>query len=88
MEENVRIERMVLDVLKPREISIVELGKALGGLNGVEEVSILVTEVDVKTETIKITISGNSLCFEEINNELVNNGCAVRSVDELLVKKG
>ena len=88
MGEGVRIEKMVLDVLKPREISIVELGKALGNLNGVREVSILVTEVDVKTETIKMTIFGNALCFEEIYNELVNNGCAVRSVDELVVKKG
>lgn len=88
MVGGVRIEKIVLDVLKPRDISIVELGKAVGKLNGVKEVSILVTEVDVKTETIKMTILGNALCFEEINNELINNGCAVRSIDELIVRKG
>lgn len=89
MEErgNVRLERMVLDVLKPRDVSIVELGKSLGLLDGVSEVSIVVTEVDVKTETIKITMMGEKLCYEDINEELINNGCAIRSVDELLVKK-
>lgn len=89
MEErrNVRLEKVVLDVLKPRDVSIVELGKSLGLLDGVTEVSIVVTEVDVKTETIKITMMGEELHYEDISEELVNNGCAIRSVDELLVKK-
>ena len=80
----VRLEKVVLDVLKPRDVSIVELGKSLGVLDGVREVSIIVTEVDVKTETIKIVITGEKLCYEDINEELNNNGCAIRSVDELV----
>jgi len=83
----VRLEKVVLDVLKPRDVSIVELGKSLGVLDGVREVSIIVTEVDVKTETIKIVITGEKLCYEDINEELNNNGCAIRSVDELVVRK-
>jgi len=53
---SVSITRLLVDALKPRETSILDLSQALCSVEGVEEVEAVVSEVDVKTETIKITI--------------------------------
>ncbi|RLE63907.1 MAG: hypothetical protein DRJ49_00320 [Thermoprotei archaeon] len=81
-----RVVRLVIDALKPREFSIVELARMLCSLEGVEEVNISVREVDVKTETIRITVEGRELDIESINALLNDGGIAVRSIDEVSAK--
>ncbi len=46
------IKRLLLDVLKPRESSIIELSKVICSINGIDEVEVIVSEVDSKTETL------------------------------------
>ncbi len=84
---NVSIRRLVLDVLKPREVTIVDISKALCDVNGVEEVNVVVTEVDVKTETIRLTIKGSNICYDDMAKVLTNYSCAIRSIDEIDVYK-
>lgn len=84
--EEIQIVRLVIDALKPREFSIVELARMLCSLEGVERVNISVREVDVKTETIKITVEGSELDVESINELLNDGGIAVRSIDEVSAK--
>lgn len=79
----VGIKRVVIDGLKPREVTIVNLSKALCNVGGVEEVSIVVTEVDTKTETIKLTITGSNIDYESIVKTMNENGTVVRSIDEV-----
>lgn len=86
MTEDIRVVRLVIDALKPREFSIVELARMLCSLEGVEEVNISVREVDVKTETIRITVEGRELDIESINALLNDGGIAVRSIDEVSAK--
>jgi hypothetical protein len=83
----VHIKRMVIDSLKPRETTILDLSKAICGVDGVDEVDITVTEVDVKTETIKLTIKGKDVDYDDITNIMQQNSAVIRSVDEINVGK-
>ncbi|RLG92311.1 MAG: hypothetical protein DRO36_01890 [Candidatus Hecatellales archaeon] len=83
----VSIRRLVLDSLKPREISIIELSRVLCQVTGVEEVDITVTEVDAKTETIKLIIRGSNINYENLSKVMGEYGVAIRSIDEINVSK-
>lgn len=83
----VHIKRMVIDSLKPRETTILDLSTALCEVEGVDEVDIMVTEVDVKTETIKLTIKGKNIDYDGITKIMQENSAVIRSVDEINVGK-
>jgi len=82
--KNVRIRRLVLDVLKPHQPRIDVLAIELGKLKGVESVNILRTETDSSTEGITVTIVGNDLIFQEIQETLRDYGSSIHSVDEVV----
>ncbi len=84
---NVFIKRLLLDALKPRETSIVELAKALGSVGGVEDVDIVVSEVDSKTETIKLTVKGPHIDYSAVTKMMEKYGVSIRGVDEISVGK-
>ncbi|MGB9758501.1 MAG: DUF211 domain-containing protein [Thermoproteota archaeon] len=83
----VGLKRIVIDGLKPREITIVSLSKTLCSVSGVEEVSIVVTEVDTKTETVKLTITGSNIDYDSIVKAMSENSTIVRSIDEVTAAK-
>ncbi|MGQ9469254.1 MAG: DUF211 domain-containing protein [Nitrososphaerales archaeon] len=83
----VHIKRLVIDSLKPRETTILDLSKALCEVKGVDEVDITVTEVDVKTETIKLTVRGSNIAYEELTKIMSEHGATIRSLDEINVSK-
>jgi len=82
------IKRLLLDVLKPREISTVEISKKICEIDGISSVTVVVTEVDARTETLKVTIRGDDVCYERVASALQEGGCVVRSVDEVEVGAG
>ena len=84
---SVNIKRMLVDALKPRETSIMDLSRALCAVNGVEEVDAIVSEVDVKTETIKITIKGPNINYSDLTKVMDEYGVAVKGVDEVRIVK-
>ena len=84
---DVRIKSLVVDVLKPREISIVDLSKAICNTNGAENVSIDVKEVDANTETVSIRIHGYGIDYTSIVSTIDEYGCAIRSIDGIEVFK-
>ncbi|WP_406657993.1 DUF211 domain-containing protein [Methanolobus sp. ZRKC2] len=77
------IRRLVLDVLKPHHPSIVEFSKILSVIDGVYGVNLSLYEVDQQTETVKITIEGENLDYEEIKNSIENLGAVIHSIDEI-----
>ncbi|MCK5613315.1 DUF211 domain-containing protein [Candidatus Pacearchaeota archaeon] len=83
----VNIRRLVVDSLKPRESSILDLSRTLCEVVGVEEVDINVTEVDAKTETVKVIIRGTNVDYDGIRKSLEEHGSSVRSIDEINVRK-
>lgn len=79
------LKKIVLDVLKPiREPTLVTLAKNLSRVSGVKEVSIVVSEMDVETVTLVITINGSNIDYEEVESTLRELGVALHSVDEVV----
>jgi hypothetical protein len=60
------IKRLVLDVLKPHQPSILELAKSIAALKHVTGVNLSLYEVDTQTENIKITVEGVNIDFDEV----------------------
>lgn len=87
MGMSVVIRRLLVDALKPREISIVDLSKALCEVDGVEKVDAVITEVDAETETVKLSIIGPNIEYEKLMDVMGDYGLAVRSIDEVSVSR-
>jgi hypothetical protein len=77
------IKRLVLDVLKPHKPSILELAQQLSKLHHVTGVNLSIQEVDTETETIKITVEGNNIDFDELKDVIEDMGAAIHSIDEV-----
>jgi hypothetical protein len=77
------LRRLVLDVLKPLDPSIVELVQLLADLEGVDGANISIYEIDRRVENAKITIEGHDLRYEAIVSVIEENGGAIHSIDEV-----
>jgi len=78
------IRRLVLDVDKAvSRPSILEIAAAIDSTPGVEATNIQVTEIDIETVGMNITIQGISLNYEAIARAIENVGAVVHSIDEL-----
>jgi hypothetical protein len=77
------IKRLVLDVLKPHKPSILELARSISKLTHVTGVNLSIQEVDTETETIKITVEGNDVDFEELESVIEDMGAVIHSIDEV-----
>jgi len=75
------IKRIILDVLKPHEPSIIELAQRLSSLEGISGVNISLEEVDAETDSIKITIEGNNISYDLVKKEIDNCGASIHSID-------
>ena len=81
------IRRLVLDVLKPHNPSVVELSEALSHLKGVEGVNVIIYEIDQQVENAKVIIAGSSIDFENIKKRIEELGATIHSVDEVAAGK-
>ncbi|UCC27882.1 MAG: DUF211 domain-containing protein [Candidatus Bathyarchaeota archaeon] len=81
------IKRLVLDVLKPHNPSVVELSEALSHLEGIDGVNVIIYEIDQQVENVKIIIAGTSIDFERIKKRLREMGATIHSVDEVAAGK-
>ncbi len=81
------LRRIVLDVLKPLEPNIVDLVRKISTLSGVEGVNITIYEIDHHVENAKITVEGNQLSYEDLNDLIQENGGAIHSIDEVAAGK-
>lgn len=77
------LRRLVLDVLKPHNPSVITLSEALSKLEGVEGVNIIIYEIDQQVENAKVIIGGNGIDFESVKKTLEDMGAAIHSVDEV-----
>lgn len=82
-----KLRRVVLDVLKPHDPSIIELSQRLAELEGIDGVNISIYEVDRKVENAKLTIEGSSLQYEPILRIIEDAGGTVHSIDEAVAGK-
>ncbi|MEM2906291.1 MAG: DUF211 domain-containing protein [Candidatus Bathyarchaeia archaeon] len=84
---SVYIKRLLIDALKPRETPIIDLSQTICSVEGIEECDVTVTEVDARTETVKLTIRGPNIDFDRVTKVLEENGMAIRGVDEVSVAR-
>lgn len=82
-----KIRRIILDVLKPHDPSIIEVSQRLASLPGVDGVNINIYEVDRKVENAKITVMGADLDWEAILQVIEDTGGTVHSIDEAVAGK-
>lgn len=81
-----RVVKVVLDVLKPRELSLPQLAASICEHSGASQVIADIVEVDVKTETVKLTVEGEKLDLDLLHQVLEEYGCALRSMDSITVR--
>ncbi|MHA2391224.1 MAG: DUF211 domain-containing protein [Promethearchaeota archaeon] len=76
-----------LDVLKPHSPSIDYVAGALMGIEGITSVSIKLDELDQKTASLHIVVSGQDVSLEDITEKLDSLNCAVHSIDSVYYEK-
>ncbi|MEM2096380.1 MAG: DUF211 domain-containing protein [Candidatus Caldarchaeum sp.] len=77
------LSRLVLDVLKPHKPDMVNFAQALTSLKGVSKVEVSIIEVDADTETVKLTVEGHSISYDDVANAVKQLGAAVHSIDQV-----
>jgi len=82
-----KVRRLVLDVLKPLEPTIIDLAQRLSELPGVEAVNISIYEIDRRVENAKITIEGADILYDRVADIIQQNGGSVHSIDEVVAGK-
>jgi len=83
----IQIRMILIEALKPRETPLVNLAEAICSVTGVEDCDIVVTDVDVSTETIKLTVKGSNIEYEGVTKVMNDSGISVKGVDEISVSK-
>lgn len=80
------VTRIVLDVLKPHQPNALEFTSQLADLGEDYQVNLIVQEVDDKTQSIILSITGEGLDFDAISRQIEVMGGSVHSIDEVDVK--
>jgi len=80
------VTSLVLDVLKAHEPNALDFASQLADLGENYQVNLVVQEVDDKTHSIILKISGENLDFNAISQKIESMGGSVHSIDEVDVK--
>ena len=82
-----KIKNLVLDVLKPHSPPMPDFASFLTELDGIERVDITLVEMDEKTESLKVELSGISINYEALKEHVGKQGAVIHSVDQVTVEK-
>jgi hypothetical protein len=75
------LRRVVLDVLKPHEPSLVEYARRAAALDGVEGATARLVETDREVQTLLLAVEGPDVPFDRLEAVVTDLGGAVHSVD-------
>lgn len=78
----IQLKRLLLDILKPHQPDVLEFSRLLAE-QGRLRVSLLVLEMDDKTETLQVEIIGEDIDFERIKKAITDFGASLHSIDEV-----
>ena len=78
---------VVIDVLKPHKPDIVEFGKMICYDPSVDNANITVSEIDEKTESLKVILEGKDINFERVRKKIEEHGAVVHSIDKVVIGK-
>lgn len=75
------IKRIILDVLKPHNPSILEIADRIGNIDGISGVNITLEEMDAKTHSVKVTIEGTDIEYGLVEKAITGCGAEIHSID-------
>lgn len=79
------IRRLVLDVDKAMaRPSLIEIARAIEAVQGVAGFNITVLEIDVETIGMEVTIEGECLNYQALQEAIEGTGAVVHSIDQLV----
>jgi len=79
------IRRILLDVDKAiSRPSLFDLVEAISGVSGVEVVNVTVTEIDLETVGMNVTVEGTSIDHEGLIAAIETAGAVVNSIDQVI----
>jgi hypothetical protein len=79
------IRRLVLDVDKAiTRPAIVDLAQSIGGVAGVQAVNITVTEIDIETVGMDVTVEGDGIDYAALLQAIESAGAVVNSIDQIV----
>ncbi|WP_256251262.1 DUF211 domain-containing protein [Mycobacterium malmoense] len=85
-EPAMNIRRMQLDVDKAiTRPDLLELAAAIDDVAGVEALNITVSEIDLETVGLEVTVEGESIDATQLIRQIEKTGAAVHSIDEIVV---
>ncbi len=77
----VSVKKLVLDVLKPHQPNSLEFSCNIADVGDDYRVELTVIEVDENTESIQVTIEGNNLNFDAIQEAIADMSGSLHSID-------
>ena len=80
-----QVKRLMLDILKPHKPNALDFASSLAGLSEDLEVTLTVTEVDERTESVQILLLGSDINFQRVSERIKELGASVHSIDEVCV---
>lgn len=79
------VRRLALDVDKAiARPTIPQIAEAVGRLQSVRGINITVTEIDVETIGMDVTIEGEHLDYAQVITAIESTGAVVHSIDQLI----
>ena len=77
------VRRLVIDVLKPHDPSILSFTERVSDVDGVEGVTASLVELDQEVQNVILSFEGADLSYETIEAAIEETGATVHSVDEV-----
>lgn len=81
------VTKLVLDVLKPLDPSIVVMASELAEIEGISSVNIMSVEIDRNTESVKVSVEGNDIDIGRVKKVIEELGGVIHSIDEVISVK-
>ena len=77
------LRRVVLDVLKPHEPQLLEFTERIATVESVEGVTGSLIELDQEVQNVEITIDGEALDYDALQEVIESLGGTVHSIDQV-----
>lgn len=77
------LRRVVLDLLKPHEPTTLEFARRVAAADGVTGVNVTVIEVDSEVENVKMTVEGDDVDFDAVEEAISELGGSLHSIDQV-----
>ena len=81
------VRRLVLDVLKLHDPSLVAFAIALEQIETVSAVNCTLVEIDAKTENLKVVIEGTDIDYSLISKAIKDLHGSIHSIDQVICGK-